>query len=749
MQKARDFLQGNEKDPENMSAQKIKTGQRISRYVVKTAIILAVIAFLVVLSLLTVYEIRYEPPKEAAQVTAFSFIERSEPSQDEWFLLPVPKQLQEGTGSFIMPDVIRFESNNDLYPLLSEALLRYTGRPASVAPGNPSIRIQHDPGVPPQGYRLSVNPGGIYIAYADRAGLYYGMIALGQIDKQHDGHLPALEITDWPDLEVRGIMLDISRDKIPTMETLYEIVDMLSMLRYNHLQLYVEGFSFGYPSFRDLWEHTETPVTGEEMQELERYAAERMIELVPNQNMLGHMSAWLATDRFAHLAECPDGYMLLGLIEHISTLDLSNPESLELVKQMTDDMLPYFSSTYFNANLDEPFELGQCNTRDLAEEMGGPGYLYLDFLKKLNTYVRDNHGKQMLIWGDIAAKHPEIIPEIPDDIILIEWGYESVHPFDKHAARLREADLTFLLAPGTSSWTTFTGRTDNMMGNIDAAVDAALKHGGLGILLTDWGDLGHWQYWPVSWAPITYGAAVSWNYESRHNLPLTDILNEMIFRDRSGEIGSIMLDLGRYNQFEEFAMVNMTTTMQAYMFGILDPVMANAIQNRILRELPNLVQIGDDVTAELMSRFENPQPYNYRAILDYTVLLGDRLQNARMDRDDSGLIVDELNNAIRMIQLGALARHYVQWMREYDTATKLELLSEMKQLVEIIIPEHERLWLTRNRSGGLDRSLHGFITMQDAIESEIKKQQRNPVARYLATLGDKLIAAGAALYIDR
>ncbi|TVQ04067.1 MAG: hypothetical protein EA359_07710 [Balneolaceae bacterium] len=102
-------------------------------------------------------------------------------------------------------------------------------------------------------------------------------------------------------------MLDISRDKIPTMETLYEIVDMLSMLRYNHLQLYVEGFSFGYPSFRDLWEHTETPVTGEEMQELERYAAERMIELVPNQNMLGHMGAWLATDRFAHHGKKPTG----------------------------------------------------------------------------------------------------------------------------------------------------------------------------------------------------------------------------------------------------------------------------------------------------------------------------------------------------------------------------------------------------------------------------------------------------------
>jgi len=189
--------------------------------------------------------------------------------------------------------------------------------------------------------------------------------------------------------------------------------------------------------------------------------------------------------------------------------------------------------------------------------------------------------------------------------------------------------------------------------------------------------------------------------------------------------------------------------MQVYMFGILDPVMVGAIESRVLRELPNLVQIGDDVTAELMSRFDNPQPYNYRAILNYTAILGERLQHTQMERDDAGLIIDELNNAIRMIRLGALTRHYVQWMREYGHNDKLELLADMKQLIDEIITEHERLWLARNRSGGLDRSLQGFITLQEAIESEIRKQQRNPVARWLSTIGEKLIAAVAALYIDR
>lgn len=66
-------------------------------------------------------------------------------------------------------------------------------------------------------------------------------------------------------------------------------------------------------------------------------------------------------------------------------------------------------------------------------------------------------------------------------------------------------------------------------------------------------------------------------------------------------------------------------------------------------------------------------------------------------------------------------------MRKYSPAEKLELLEEMKQLIEEIIPEHERLWLARNRSGGLERSLAGFTGLQNAKELEIRRQHRKQV----------------------
>jgi hypothetical protein len=75
-------------------------------------------------------------------------------------------------------------------------------------------------------------------------------------------------------------MLDISRNKIPTIETLKVIAQLLADLKYNHLELYIEGFSFAYPSFRRLWEGKETPLTGDEIKELDAFCRSGFIDLV-------------------------------------------------------------------------------------------------------------------------------------------------------------------------------------------------------------------------------------------------------------------------------------------------------------------------------------------------------------------------------------------------------------------------------------------------------------------------------------
>ncbi|WMT43242.1 family 20 glycosylhydrolase [Paenibacillus sp. D2_2] len=165
----------------------------------------------------------------------------------------------------------------------------------------------------------------------------------------------------------------------------------------NHLQLYMEGYCFEYERYKSFFPY-ETPLTAAEVQALDRYATERFIDLIPNQNLLGHMTQWLEREPFSELAECPEGYELVpGVKFPASTLNVKDPKSLELVENLLNELLPNFSSPFVNINFDEPFELGKGKSKE-ADKDSSTADLYLAFLKKVVQIVR-KHGKRPLLWG--------------------------------------------------------------------------------------------------------------------------------------------------------------------------------------------------------------------------------------------------------------------------------------------------------------------------------------------------------------
>ena len=127
---------------------------------------------------------------------------------------------------------------------------------------------------------------------------------------------------------------------------------------------------------------------------------------------------------------------------------------------------------------------------------------------------------------------PELIPELPKDLIALNWGYDADHPFAKETKAFGAAKVPFYVCPGTSSWLSISGRSDNAIGNLKSAAENGLKNGAAGFLITDWGDLGHLQYLPVSYLGIAAGAAYSWCLESNRDLPIADALSAHVFRDR-------------------------------------------------------------------------------------------------------------------------------------------------------------------------------------------------------------------------
>lgn len=413
-----------------------------------------------------------------------------------------------------------------------------------------------------ESYHLQISSTGIIIASSSASGAFYGVKTLLQVIQQSpDGKLPCLTIEDAPQLKVRGFMLDISRNKVPQEKTIKSLIDLLADLKYNHFELYVEGFSFEYPSFPHLFDGL-TPLTIREYQHLEAYARRRCIDLVPCHNGLGHMSAWLARPEYQDLAAVPGGMHMWGSHRSASTLNPLDPRSMELVKRYYGDALKVSTSRYFHMNLDEPYELGHGKTKEEADKIG-VGQLYLNYLTELAGFVH-SHQRTPLVWGDVLNHYPETLEQLPQPMIFVDWGYDHNYPFHETLPRLAKAGVDFLAAPGTSSWNSFTGRTWDMFLNIHAAVTHTIANHGLGILLTDWGDAGHVQPLAVSYPAIVYAALEAWNPTPSTQRLVPLYINQFIAHDESHTIGQLLLDAGNYYHLESAFTHNGTALMQAY-----------------------------------------------------------------------------------------------------------------------------------------------------------------------------------------
>ena len=366
-------------------------------------------------------------------------------------------------------------------------------------------------------YKIQIKPKQIIVSASTLNGAFYSIKTLQQILKEEQ--IPCMEIDDYPDLELRGVMLDISRSKVPTLSTLKKLVDKFATLKINHLELYVEGFSFEYENFRKEIEINNNYLPLNDYIELQTYCEDNFIDFVPNQNGFGHMADWLALDEYKELAECPNGFFIWGAHRPPSTLDPTNPKSIELVKKMYDDMLPHANSKYFNMNFDEPFEIGHGKSKELVEEVGEAN-VFVDFFNKLSEYVIEKYNKTPMLWGDVLIKHPEAIEKLPSNAVFIDWGYNHLYDFESHAKILSESGLEFVLAPGTVAWGNILGNYLDMEGSIAHAAIACKKYHAKGLLVTDWGDIGHLQYLPASYPGFSYAAIKSWSDGDE-----TDIIN--------------------------------------------------------------------------------------------------------------------------------------------------------------------------------------------------------------------------------
>ena len=455
------------------------------------------------------------------------------------YLLPKPKTIKEQDGQMLLCHSTHIvmtkevaETEMHAAKRLQEAIRQETGLilPFSVGEvreGDLSLGIAKT--LPEQTYEITIDEKGGQISGGDGAGVLYGVETFCQIVQQCGGILPCVQIQDAPDMPNRGYYFDQTRGRVLKLEELKKIADRMCRYKLNQLQLYVEH-TYLFRDFSEMW-RDQTPLTAEEILELDSYCRERHIELVPSLASFGHLCTLLSTKTYGDLCEMEDSWkepFSFWNRMRYHTINVSDERSLPLIKKVIAEYMQLFSSNKFNICADETFCLGKYKSKKLAEERG-VHRLYIDYVKELAQFLVEN-GKIPMFWGDIIWNSPELMTERPESMICLHWGYAPEQREDETRAIAQTGAVQYL-CPGVCGWNQWANLIENSYKNITRMCGYAAKYHGIGVLNTDWGDFGHVNDPAFSVPGMIYGAVFSWNGEK---IPFAE-LNRMISRIEYGD----------------------------------------------------------------------------------------------------------------------------------------------------------------------------------------------------------------------
>jgi hypothetical protein len=517
-------------------------------------------------------------------------------------------------------------------------------------------------------YRLSVTPHGVEICGATAAGLRYGVETLLQLVGP-GGRIRCCRVDDGADLRMRGIMLDISRGKVPRRESLEELIDTCVALKLNVLMLYTEH-TFRFKKHPRIG-RDDSPLAARTLRALDAYAAERFVDLIPCLQSLGHMEHILKLPAYRAMAETESGW----------TLAPAHPRSLPFLEDLYDEYLPLFRSRWFNANCDEPWDLGRGLSRKRSEALG-PGGLYLEHVHRIQRLAA-RHGKRMMIWADVVHAHPKRISEIDPNLILLDWWYEADFDFDR-AKILARNKLDFLVCPGTSSWNSLFPRVANSLANISGWAEAGRRHGALGLLNTDWGDHGHYNLQGNSLIAYAWGAQEAWSGAA----PPGDFdraFSRLFFDDPGGAVARIYRSLGAIHDpgFQVFngsplQYLFFDSVESAYFIGACRAGRLAALQKRLERLVPRIEAARAGAT------------------------------RGQLDLDEIRYALDASSFAVRKAEAGL---EYLVW-RRHPAALGLRERRRLAAKLAALASEQialgrrlRKLWLARAQPSNLDTTL--------------------------------------------
>jgi len=527
-----------------------------------------------------------------------------------------------------------------------------------------------------EGYVLFVGPNQVIVAGQTAAGTFYGLQTLKQLVRGEatPAFIPGVKIVDWPTMHWRAVSDDISRGPVPSVDYIKRQIRTEAFFKLNMHSFYMEH-TFASKS-HPLIGPPGGSLTPDEIRELVAYARRFHVELVPEQQTFGHLHKALRLEKYAELAETPYG-------------DVLSPQqegSYKLIADWYCELNELFPGQFFHIGADETFELGEGQSREAARTRG-VGAIYFEHLNRVRDVLKP-YNRRLMFWGDIALHHPDLIGNIPKDMIVMNWQYGVRDDFGDSINPFKSAGLEQFVCPGAQNWNQVFPNLDAATKNIVNFVRDGQKAGAIGMMNTTWDDDGE-SLFEMAWYPIVLGAAASWQEGTVDVDKFDHDFDWTYFRHDGDQFVKAERALGSVNE-----LLGVGLTDEWFWRDPFTTQFQNQARNQAERTRKLRLMVED--VAESLSRNETRARRNASAIaaMKFAAQRFDHL-GRRME------VMQRFSEQYWDAYLNLGDRAKTRKLRYYSGAI-YNNLREMAEELSILKESYRRQWLTENRPYWLD-----------------------------------------------
>lgn len=380
-------------------------------------------------------------------------------------VIPEPVSIVKKGGHYVLPDEVTISSPSGsemkfVNNLLTKKLSTASGKKVQIRNNAANADIvlalnsKSDAKIGDEGYTLSVTSGKVNIHANKPAGLLYGVQTLLQLlppqiesEKREENvswQIPQVEITDYPRVGWRGLMLDVSRHFF-TVDEVKRYIDNMAKYKYNILHWHLtddEGWRIEIKSLPKLteigaWRQEQIGwfgsfskpdpnapknyggfYTQDQIREIVQYASDRNIRVMPEIDVPGHSSAALAAyPELSCFPETKDKFVRTGAsfldwstggrpaAIYENTLCPANEKVYEFMDKVITEVAALFPFEYIHTGGDEaPYTFWQKSDavkklmqREKIKDMAG---VQSYFGKRIEKIILSK-GKKMMGWDEI------------------------------------------------------------------------------------------------------------------------------------------------------------------------------------------------------------------------------------------------------------------------------------------------------------------------------------------------------------